>query len=260
MRSIPDGVAVSIDTMSYVLHNPAGSVAQQAVLFVLAEHADAETWGCWPSIARVATMTALSERSVHHQITHLRKAERIRIEAVAGRTNRYVVLRTSCTPAPVAPLNQVHHTPEPVSPPPLNVLQGGVHVLHPNRHEPSGEPSREPPLDGVVEIERRVRGQLPAGADTRMTAAFAEYRMTKGVDVRLEPFIRQVLAMEAKGVPLTAVLAWFKANPGSHVHDAYNALVVPPARPAPAKPRDFLDDELDRHRREAEARRNGGNA
>lgn len=72
--------------------------ARKLVLLALADHADAKTRKCWPSVQRVAERTGLTERSVQQQLAGLREAGFIKIDASAlrgrGRARVYVVLPT----------------------------------------------------------------------------------------------------------------------------------------------------------------------
>lgn len=104
-----------------------------------------------------------------------------------------------------------------------------------------------PPSADVLALDMQARGALPKGADTRLVSAWREYQMSQGTD-GFGAFCRQVRAAEAAGATLAGLLEWCRENPGRHVHEARDALVAPPARPARperARPRDALDEFLE---------------
>jgi len=76
--------------------------AQKAVLISLADNANDEGV-CWPSVARIAERTCLSERAVQDAIKWLIKHGAI---AATGRTGRSTVY--TVTPARYAPPQDLH--------------------------------------------------------------------------------------------------------------------------------------------------------
>lgn len=96
--------------------------AQKAVLISLADNANDEGV-CWPSVAKIAERTCLSERAVQQAIKVLSKCKALSIEARQGRSTMFTV-----TPAAFAPPQQVHPrkkcTPAGAAPTP--------HLLHPH--------------------------------------------------------------------------------------------------------------------------------
>lgn len=96
--------------------------AQKAVLISLADNANDEGV-CWPSVAKIAERTCLSERAVQQAIKVLNECRALSIEARQGRSTMFTV-----TPAAFAPPQKVHPRrnapPQDLHPPPQ--------MLHPN--------------------------------------------------------------------------------------------------------------------------------
>lgn len=86
---------MSIEAMMWAKRQRAGGPGPKVVLLVLADYAD-ESWTCWPSQARIADETELTERSVRRCTARLVEAGLVRVEkrwAAANQTlNRYVLL------------------------------------------------------------------------------------------------------------------------------------------------------------------------
>ncbi|HFH2970235.1 helix-turn-helix domain-containing protein [Pseudomonas aeruginosa] len=76
--------------------------AQKAVLISLADNANDEGV-CWPSVAKIAERTCLSERAVQQAIKVLNECRALSIEARQGRSTMFTV-----TPAAFAPPQKVH--------------------------------------------------------------------------------------------------------------------------------------------------------
>ncbi|WP_121335789.1 helix-turn-helix domain-containing protein [Pseudomonas aeruginosa] len=76
--------------------------AQKAVLISLADNANDEGV-CWPSVAKIAERTCLSERAVQQAIKVLNECKALSIEARQGRSTMFTV-----TPAAFAPPQKVH--------------------------------------------------------------------------------------------------------------------------------------------------------
>ena len=86
------------------------SPAQKAVLISLADNANDEGV-CWPSVARIAERTCLSERAVQAAIKALAAAGALKIEARQGRSTMFTI-----TPAAYAPPQEMHPTPADAAP------------------------------------------------------------------------------------------------------------------------------------------------
>ncbi|EOT4836250.1 helix-turn-helix domain-containing protein [Pseudomonas aeruginosa] len=117
--------------------------AQKAVLISLADNANDEGV-CWPSVAKIAERTCLSERAVQQAIKVLNECKALSIEARQGRSTMFTV-----TPAAFAPPQKVHPrrkcTPAANAPTPADAAPRTV--IEPTR-EPSGEPSPLPTRSG----------------------------------------------------------------------------------------------------------------
>jgi len=127
--------------------------AQKAVLISLADNANDEGV-CWPSVARIAERTCLSERAVQDAIKWLIKHGAIAATGRTGRSTVYTVTparyappqdlhpRSKCTPAEAAPPQQVHPTPAGSAPPPPQHLHPTPAASAPRTvKEPTEEPS-----------------------------------------------------------------------------------------------------------------------
>jgi len=105
---------VSIKLISMAFEVEALKATPRFVLVALAEHAD-DKGRCYPSIARLARRTGLSERAVQSSIKRLCAAGFINVELNAGKrgTNVYVL---RLIPAGEAPPQELH--PEAAAPHP----------------------------------------------------------------------------------------------------------------------------------------------
>lgn len=91
---------------------------KKLVLLALADNANDEG-DCYPSVATLTHKCSLSERAVQYAITELVGMGHVSREVRSGRSTVYRVHpRTSCTPAPDAPVQVVHPTPAPDAPHP----------------------------------------------------------------------------------------------------------------------------------------------
>ncbi|OTH17912.1 helix-turn-helix domain-containing protein, partial [Pseudomonas aeruginosa] len=137
--------------------------AQKAVLISLADNANDEGV-CWPSVAKIAERTCLSERAVQQAIKVLNECKALSIEARQGRSTMFTV-----TPAAFAPPQKVHprsnSTPAPPAPRTVTV---------PTRN-PQRTPSTFPPDSRPAAAEaltEAVRGRsLTAGTVSRSRLA-----------------------------------------------------------------------------------------
>lgn len=81
--------------------------ATRVVLLVLAEHANAQTGECWPSLPRIARRAGIHEVTARKAITELEAAGLIGVRRRPGRVNRYVLLIdpvTTTTPVDDVPV------------------------------------------------------------------------------------------------------------------------------------------------------------
>lgn len=120
--------------------------AQKAVLISLADNANDEGV-CWPSVAKIAERTCLSERAVQQAIKVLNECKALSIEARQGRSTMFTV-----TPAAFAPPQKVHPrrkcTPAASAPTPADAAPPPPQDMHltPAASAPRTviEPTREP--------------------------------------------------------------------------------------------------------------------
>lgn len=129
------------------------SASQKAVLISLADNANDEGV-CWPSIARIAERTCLSERAVQGAIKALTAAGYLVVQPRQGHSTMFRVTpagnapqqmphpRRKCTPADAAPPQEMHPTPADAAPPPPQMLHPTPADAAPRTViEPSVEPS-----------------------------------------------------------------------------------------------------------------------
>ncbi|HBO5554236.1 TPA: helix-turn-helix domain-containing protein [Pseudomonas aeruginosa] len=120
--------------------------AQKAVLISLADNANDEGV-CWPSVAKIAERTCLSERAVQQAIKVLNECRALSIEARQGRSTMFTV-----TPAAFAPPQKVHPrrkcTPAASAPTPADAAPPPPQDMHPTPAASAPrtviEPTREP--------------------------------------------------------------------------------------------------------------------
>lgn len=113
------------------------SATQKAVLISLSDNANDEGV-CWPSVARIAIRTCLSERAVQNSIKWLTKAKLVSSQERLGRSTVYKI-----TPASYAPPHVVH--PAPDAPPPPHLATSTPAPRAPRTvREPSLEPKESP--------------------------------------------------------------------------------------------------------------------
>ncbi|MFG8094025.1 helix-turn-helix domain-containing protein [Pseudomonas aeruginosa] len=168
--------------------------AQKAVLISLADNANDEGV-CWPSVAKIAERTCLSERAVQQAIKVLNECKALSIEARQGRSTMFTV-----TPAAFAPPQKVHPRRKctPAASAPRTVIE-------PTR-EPSGEPSPLPTRSGPA------AGEALQEACRSVWAAYrAAYEARWGVqpvrNAKVNSQVKQLVA--ALGAEAPAVAAFF---------------------------------------------------
>jgi DNA-binding transcriptional regulator YhcF (GntR family) len=112
---------MSIALMTQAWKSKFGSTAKM-VLLALCDNAN-DQGECFPSVSMLAEKCSLSERAVFKQLDMLEESGAIKRNGRTGRSTIYMLNPcTWFTPAPDAPLNDVHTTPERGSPTPLNVV------------------------------------------------------------------------------------------------------------------------------------------
>lgn len=84
---------MSVKVMSWVFDHSESTGNERLVLLAIADHANDETWSCWPSVARLAVKAKVSERTVQRAIRSLVELGEIGIGEGTGPrgTHRYTV-------------------------------------------------------------------------------------------------------------------------------------------------------------------------
>jgi len=184
---------VSVAVLSWVWDCSPVKGARRLVLLALADHADDETWSCWPSVRRIAAKTQIPERSVRRLLGELKEAGAIEVQAGAGslgkasnkrqRTNRYTIVHdpghsvipdaaSGMTQRQVDPGHSVRDTPDTRSAEPSV--------------EPSGESSSDEDEDRITTaIKILARRRLDQRrADDEPIVSLERWLTTVEVDVR----------------------------------------------------------------------------
>lgn len=71
---------MSLKCMLWVFESSQSTGSDRLVLLALADHADDETWKCWPSVPRIAHKAKVSERTVQRSIKTLEKIGELAVE------------------------------------------------------------------------------------------------------------------------------------------------------------------------------------
>jgi hypothetical protein len=152
---------MSIKVMTWVFDNSPMTNSNRLVLLALADHADDETWSCYPSIARLARKARLSESTTRRALQCLERAGAISVKVHGGesrredrRTNRYTILQkhgvSDCNP--VTTYGVSNHD--------LRGVKSGVYGVSTVTPKPSLETSIEPSVDLPEETTRKVIKEL----------------------------------------------------------------------------------------------------
>jgi len=130
---------MSIQAMQWVIEHSRHQGGEFLTLLMLANHAGSDGWECWPSVPFLASECRLSPRQVQRNLRRLEAGGEISMKHGEGPhgTHLYQVLgvtsmsgRQSVTPdATVTGGGDIAVSPQ------------GRHPRHPNRKEPSSEPS-----------------------------------------------------------------------------------------------------------------------
>ncbi|HEP8121314.1 helix-turn-helix domain-containing protein [Pseudomonas aeruginosa] len=197
--------------------------AQKAVLISLADNANDEGV-CWPSVAKIAERTCLSERAVQQAIKVLNECKALSIEARQGRSTMFTV-----TPAAFAPPQKVHHrrkcTPAASAPTPADAAPQPPQEMHPTPAASAPrtviEPTREPsgnllPADSGQPDAERDRQQACRAIWSAYAAAYQHRHGTHPVrNSKVNGQVRDLLKrLGAEEAP--AVAAYFVG-----INDAY---------------------------------------
>ncbi|EPC8432008.1 TPA: helix-turn-helix domain-containing protein [Pseudomonas aeruginosa] len=197
--------------------------AQKAVLISLADNANDEGV-CWPSVAKIAERTCLSERAVQQAIKVLNECKALSIEARQGRSTMFTV-----TPAAFAPPQKVHPrrkcTPAASAPTPADAAPPPPQDMHltPAASAPRTviEPTREPsgnllPADSGQPDAERDRQQACRAIWSAYAAAYQHRYGTHPVrNSKVNGQVRDLLKrLGAEEAP--AVAAYFVG-----INDAY---------------------------------------
>jgi len=149
---------------------------RKLVALSLADQAN-DSGECYPSIPMIAERCGLSERAVHIALNDLEREGMFSRVTRSGRSTLYKLsdpctwCTPSGTPAPRAPLNDVHPTPERRAPLPLN-------DVHPT-------PERRAPITTTTEAkakakEKRAPLALPSWLPVAAWDGFVAYRKRRG--------------------------------------------------------------------------------
>ncbi|MBH9477077.1 helix-turn-helix domain-containing protein [Pseudomonas aeruginosa] len=197
--------------------------AQKAVLISLADNANDEGV-CWPSVAKIAERTCLSERAVQQAIKVLNECKALSIEARRGRSTMFTV-----TPAAFAPPQKVHPrrkcTPAASAPTPADAAPPPPQEMHPTPADAAPrtviEPTREPsgnllPADSGQPDAERDRQQACRAIWSAYAAAYQHRYGTHPVrNSKVNGQVRDLLKrLGAEEAP--AVAAYFVG-----INDAY---------------------------------------
>ncbi len=197
--------------------------AQKAVLISLADNANDEGV-CWPSVAKIAERTCLSERAVQQAIKVLNECKALSIEARQGRSTMFTV-----TPAAFAPPQKVHPrrkcTPAGSAPTPADAAPQPPQEMHPTPAASAPrtviEPTREPsgnllPADSGQPDAERDRQQACRAIWSAYAAAYQHRYGTHPVrNSKVNGQVRDLLKrLGAEEAP--AVAAYFVG-----INDAY---------------------------------------
>ncbi|HCF3676711.1 helix-turn-helix domain-containing protein [Pseudomonas aeruginosa] len=197
--------------------------AQKAVLISLADNANDEGV-CWPSVAKIAERTCLSERAVQQAIKVLNECKALSIEARQGRSTMFTV-----TPAAFAPPQKVHPrrkcTPAASAPTPADAAPPPPQEMHPTPAASAPrtviEPTREPsgnllPADSGQPDAERDRQQACRAIWSAYAAAYQHRYGTHPVrNSKVNGQVRDLLKrLGAEEAP--AVAAYFVG-----INDAY---------------------------------------
>ncbi|HFD3796910.1 TPA: helix-turn-helix domain-containing protein [Pseudomonas aeruginosa] len=197
--------------------------AQKAVLISLADNANDEGV-CWPSVAKIAERTCLSERAVQQAIKVLNECKALSIEARRGRSTMFTV-----TPAAFAPPQKVHPrrkcTPAASAPTPADAAPPPPQDMHPTPADAAPrtviEPTREPsgnllPADSGQPDAERDRQQACRAIWSAYAAAYQHRYGTHPVrNSKVNGQVRDLLKrLGAEEAP--AVAAYFVG-----INDAY---------------------------------------
>ncbi|EPQ0092798.1 helix-turn-helix domain-containing protein [Pseudomonas aeruginosa] len=197
--------------------------AQKAVLISLADNANDEGV-CWPSVAKIAERTCLSERAVQQAIKVLNECRALSVEARQGRSTMFTV-----TPAAFAPPQKVHPrrkcTPAGSAPTPADAAPQPPQEMHPTPADAAPrtviEPTREPsgnllPADSGQPDAERDRQQACRAIWSAYAAAYQHRYGTHPVrNSKVNGQVRDLLKrLGAEEAP--AVAAYFVG-----INDAY---------------------------------------
>ncbi len=131
---------------------------ERFVLLCLADAAN-DDGRCWPSAATIARKTGLSERAVRYSLKALEDAGHLTRQERPGTSTIFVVHPcTTCTPAPRAPLQEVHPTPAPRAPKPKRTINSISSKRERARRCPDDWHPAPLPADLQAEVSQAVPG------------------------------------------------------------------------------------------------------
>jgi hypothetical protein len=169
---------MSVKAMSWVWEHSGATGAARLVLLALADHAGADGGDAFPSVARLAERTKLTERGVRKALRCLVDSAEIVVEHGSGPrgTNRYRML---FTPEQGSPLNgvQVNCVPDPLNGVPKTPERG----------------SAEPSLTVTNRPKARRRPETPAPDSLPITDSMRAWAIRNRISVLLEPETERML-------------------------------------------------------------------
>jgi DNA-binding transcriptional regulator YhcF (GntR family) len=180
------------------------------VLLALCDNAN-DQGECYPSVSMLAEKCSMAERSVQKHISDMESAGIVARGYRNGRSTLYQINpRKLCTPAPNAPLHQMHPTPATGAPTPPQLVHptpatgAPITIIEPSIEPSSKHKRRAKPAsdDFCVESALLAEGVLPQTAKDWLA-----FRKTKRAAVSktvVETFVRE--AAKA-GMTLEAVLS-----------------------------------------------------
>jgi Helix-turn-helix domain len=145
---------MTVKVVTWVFDNSETTGSERLVLLALADHADDESWSCWPSIARIARKARVSESTARRSLQNLAEQGHILIQLNQGpskrpdrRPNLYRILHRGVSDCyPVG-----NHGVSDGPPRGVKTGQNEVSAVTPEpRKEPSKNRERSFPQDGLA--------------------------------------------------------------------------------------------------------------
>ncbi len=212
---------------------------------------------CYPSVATIASMVGLGERSVHYALSRLFKAGLLHREAQRGKTTIYHLLggATDCTPADGrsasdcgTPLQSISDTSATSCGTPLQQTAAEVEALN-NTHEVN--PLKKKARGRAAEVSVEVPAVLVSEVFSQAWSQWLDYRRSRKLtnnSATLTGQLRKLAALGPDGAAAEIANSiehgWQSVcyNPGGNGHDRKNGFPCGPGQrhaSSPAKPGQF---------------------